>query len=119
MEQLNTKEIHQLAMQEVGNFLKTQGYEFLGVNSDMKQSPQFVCVKKKLLYFIVVSGCLYPNSPKKYDLKSMEKVIIHAKKNRAKLYFAGVGFANSENYNLPLLKNKSYVVNFSGLEKIL
>ena len=41
----------------------------------------FVCVKKKLLYFIVVSGCLYPNSPKKYDLKSMEKVIIHAKKN--------------------------------------
>ena len=54
MEQLNKKEIHQLAMQEVGNFLKIQGYEFLGVNSDMKQSPQFVCVKKKLLYFIVV-----------------------------------------------------------------
>ena len=48
----------------------------------------------------------------------MEKVIIHVKKT-AKLYFVRVGFANSENYNLPLLKNNSYVVNFSGLEKIL
>ena len=73
MGQLNKNEIHQLAMQEVGNFLKIQGYEFLGVNSDMKQSPQFVCVKEKLLHFIVVSGCLYPNSPKKYDLKSWKK----------------------------------------------
>ena len=119
MECLNKKEIHKLAMQEVGSYLETEGYEFLGVNSNLKQSPQFVCVKDKLLYFIVVSGCLYPNTPKKYDIKAMKKVKDHAKKNKAKLYFAGVGFANSENYNLPLVKNKSYVVNFNGLEKIL
>ena len=65
MEQLNKKEIHQLAMQEVGNFLKTQGYEFLGVNSDMKQSPQFVCVKKNyyilLLYLDVYIQILLKN----------------------------------------------------------
>ena len=92
MEQLNKKEIHQLAMQEVGNFLKTQGYEFLGVNSDMKQSPQFVCVKKKLLYFIVVSGCLYPNSPKKYEYQRIEldnpkQVVQITKSNNVKYYF--------------------------------
>ena len=33
MQLLNKQEIHQLAMQEVGNFLEENGYEFLAVNS--------------------------------------------------------------------------------------
>ena len=49
----------------------------------------------------------------------MNKVKIHAKKNNAKLYFAGVGLANAKDYNLPLTKNNPYVVNFNGLEKII
>ena len=116
---LNKQEIHQLAMQEVGNFLEENGYEFLAVNSKTNRSPQFVCVKDKLLFFIVVKGSLYPQNPKYYDIDSMEKVKMHAKKNNAKLYYAGVGFANAKDYDLPLNKNNSYVINFKGLEKIL
>jgi hypothetical protein len=119
MKSLNDKEVHQLAMQEVGSFLEKEGYEFLAVNSQLKRSPQFVCVKDQILYFVVVKGCLYPKSPKSYDLEHMNKVKIHAEKNQAKLLFAGVGFADATNYSLPLYKNNSYVVNFSGLEKIL
>ena len=119
MQPLNKQEIHQLAMQEVGNFLEENGYEFLAVNSKRNRSPQFVCVKDKLLFFIVVKGSLYPQSPKHYDIDSMEKVKIHAKKNNAKLYYGGVGFANSKDYDMPLKKNNPYVVNFNGLEKIL
>ncbi len=40
-------------------------------------------------------------------------------KNKAKLYHAGLGFANAKDYNMPLTKNNSYVVNFNGLEKII
>ena len=119
MQPLNKQEIHQLAMQEVGNFLEENGYEFLAVNSKRNRSPQFVCVKDKLLFFIVVKGSLYPQSPKHYDIESMEKVKTHAKKNNAKLYYGGVGFANANDYDMPLKKNNPYVVNFNGLEKIL
>ena len=77
---LNKQEIHQLAMQEVGNFLEENGFEFLAVNSKTNRSPQFVCVKDKLLFFIVVKGSLYPQNPKHYDIDSMEKVKMHAKK---------------------------------------
>ena len=118
MTSLSKQEIHQLAMQEVGTYLEKEGYEFLAVNSQLKRSPQFVCVKNKKLFFIVVGGCLYPDSPKNYDVERMKKVKEHALKNKATLYHAGVGFANAENYNLPLMKNNPYAVNFSGLEKV-
>ena len=72
-----------------------------------------------MLFFIVVKGSLYPQSPKHYDIESMEKVKTHAKKNNAKLYYGGVGFANAKDYDMPLKKNNPYVVNFNGLEKIL
>lgn len=119
METISLQELHQLAMKEVGSFLETEGYEFLAINSKIKRSPQYVCVKDKVLYFVVVNACLYPKSPKSYDIKQMNKVKIHAKKNNAKLYFAGVGLANAKDYNLPLIKNNPYVVNFNGLEKII
>ena len=119
MNALSEQEIHQLAMQEVGGFLETEGYEFLAVNSEMKRSPQFVCVKDKELYFVVVEGSLYPKSPKIYNEERVRKVKIHAEKNKAKLYFAGVGFAHAKDYSLPLNKNNPYVVNFNGLAQII
>ena len=73
MQPLNKQEIHQLAMQEVGNFLEENGYEFLAVNSKRNRSPQFVCVKDKLLFFIVVKGSLYPQSQKIMILNQWKK----------------------------------------------
>jgi len=118
MEILTTQEIHQLAMQEVGTYLENEGFEFLAVNSQIKRSPQFVCVKDKKLYFVVAQGCLYPNAPKDFDSVKMEKVKSHAEKNNAQLYFAGVGFAHANDYEKPLTKNDPYAVNFDGLQKV-
>ena len=118
MEILTTQEIHQLAMQEVGTYLENEGFEFLAVNSQIKRSPQFVCVKDKSLYFVLVKACLYPENPKTFALENLEKIKDHARTNKAQLFFAGVGFANAENYELPLTKKDPYAVNFNGLQKV-
>ena len=44
---LTKKELHQLAMNIVGEELKKSGFEFLSVNSKLQKDPQFVCLKKK------------------------------------------------------------------------
>ena len=119
MEGLTIQEIHQLAMQEVWAYLEKKGFEFLAVNSQIKRSPQFVCVKEKVLYFVVAQGCLYPKAPKDFDAIKMDKVKVHAEKNNAQLYYAGVGFAHAHDYEKPLTKKDPYVVNFDGLQKIL
>lgn len=118
MSQLTQQEIHQLAMQEVGDYLEAEGYEFLAVNSQIKRTPQFVCVKEKKLFFIVVQGTLYPKAPKKFDADLIQKVKDHAEKNNAQLFLAGVGFAHAENYDYPLTKKDPYAVNFQGLDAI-
>jgi hypothetical protein len=117
MSQLTLQEIHQLAIKEVGDHLEAEGYEFLAVNSQLKRTPQFVCVKDKKLYFVLVQGTLYPNAPKKFDPVLIEKVKDHAEQNNAQLYLAGVGFAHAENYDYPLTKKDPYAVNFQVLYK--
>ena len=118
MQKLTEKDLHQLAMTTVGKSLEADGYEFLAVNSQLKRTPQFVCVKEKKLYFVVVQGTLYPQAPKKFDQDLIEKAQDHATKNNAHLFLAGVGFANAENYDYPLTKNDPYAVNFKGLESL-
>ena len=68
---------------------------------DIDQINQVTHVSKEDKYNLPEDSASY---------KNIKVAKIHAKKNKAKLYFAGVGFANSENYNLPLLKNNSYVL---------
>ena len=117
-EELTEKEIHNMAMQVVGDALKEDGFDFLAVNSKLKKDPQFVCLKEQKLHFVVVKGCLYPTNPKKYDVKLLSQVRDHANKYNAFTYFAGVGFANAENYEKSLLKEEPYVVNYEGLQEI-
>ena len=113
---LNEAEIHKLAMKEVGDYLTKEGYDFLAVNSRLKKDPQFVCLKDQKLHFILVRGCLYPDNPKKFDIQLMEQVKDHALKYNANTFYAGVGFANARDYEIPLTKNDSYAVNFDGLQ---
>ena len=116
LKSLNKQDIHKLAMKEVGDFLTDQGFEFLAVNSQPKKDPQFVCLKDQKLHFVVVRGYLYPDNPKKFDAQLMAQVRDHGLKYKATTYFAGVGFANAEDYDLPLTQNDSYAVNFDGLQ---
>ena len=115
---LSELELHQLAMNIVGKNLEKDSFEFLSVNSKLKKDPQFVCLKNKKLFFIVVKAVLYPDNPNKEEIYKIDQLKEHAKKFNASLFFAGVGLANSDNYELPIFKDSDYVVNFKGIEKI-
>lgn len=112
------QELHQLAMQTVGQDLEDQGYEFVAVNSQPKKDPQFVCKRNKKLYFVIVRACVYPDNPEQYDARLVDKIKSHAEKFKANLYYAGVGFANAEQYDLPLQKSHPYAINYKGLQKM-
>ena len=50
-ELLTEQELHNLAMNIVGEDLKSQGFEFMAVNSKLKKDPQFVALKDKKITF--------------------------------------------------------------------
>lgn len=118
MAKLTTQELHNLAMNIVGKDLEDQGYEFLGVNSEFKKDPQFVALKNKKLHFVIVRAIEYPYDPKEIDMVFLEVVKEHAKKFDAKTFYAGVGLANSKDYELPVDSTEDYVINYSGLQEI-
>ena len=115
---LGKEELHRLAMNIIGKDLEKDNYEFLSINSSLEKNPQFVCTKNKQLYFIIVKAILYPENPKTFEIKNLNKILDHCTKFDAKLLCAKVGLANSDNYELPLFKNSSYIRNYEGIEKI-
>ena len=92
---LSKQELHNLAMNIVGQDLEENGYEFLGIKSQLKTNPQFVALKEKKLHFVIVRAITYPDDPRNYDQAFMEKIRDHALKFNARTYYAGVGIANS------------------------
>lgn len=116
--QLTEQELHNLAMNIVGRQLEKDGFEFMGINSKPKKNPQYVCLKEKILHFIVVRNIAYPNDPRDYDVELMRKVKDHADKFEAKTYFAGVGLSNASDQRLPVFLNEDYIVDFQGLIEI-
>jgi len=50
---LTEQELHNLAMNIVGEDLTSQGYEFMAVNSKLKKNPQFVVLRDKKLHFFL------------------------------------------------------------------
>lgn len=118
MATLTDQELHNLAMNIVGKDLEEQGYEFLGVNSEFKKDPQFVALKNKKLHFVIVRAIEYPHDPKEIPFMFLETVKQHALKFDAKTFYAGVGLANSKDYELPVNSADDYVVNYNGLQEI-
>lgn len=115
---LTKQELHNLAMNIVGKDLEDNGYEFLGIKSQLKTNPQFVALKEKKLHFVVVRAITYPEDPRKFDLKFMEKIKNHALKFEARTFYAGVGLANSTDYEKPVTRDEDYIVNYEGLQEI-
>ncbi len=105
-------------MNIVGEDLEKQGFEFMGVNSKLERDPQFVALKNKKLHFVIVRAISYPDDPADFDMFFMQSIKEHALKFKAKTYYAGVGLANSEDYEKPMDLNKDYVVNYKGLHQI-
>ncbi|HET8736883.1 MAG TPA: Na(+)-translocating NADH-quinone reductase subunit F [Pricia sp.] len=115
---LTDQQLHNLAMNIVGRQLEADGYEFLGVNSKPKKNPQFVCLKEKQLYFVVVRSVPYPEDPKVYDAELLQKVKKHAESFEAKSYYAGVGLVNAADPRLPVYLNEDYIVEYEGLVEV-
>lgn len=113
------QEIHQLGMNYIGETLQEMGYEFFGVNSNLKKHPQFVCYKKsKKLVYVAVKTVLYPDNPNKQDEALLKRLKEHADKQDAHLWFAGVGLAHAYNINERLTKEDDFLVKFDGFKEI-
>lgn len=105
-------------MNIVGKELEADGFEFMAVNSKLKKNPQFVCLKEKQLYFIIVRPVIFPEDPRAQDAEMLNKVKAHALKFEARTFYAGVGLTNAENRELPVYLNERYVVEYEGLVEI-
>ncbi|MEO9512760.1 MAG: Na(+)-translocating NADH-quinone reductase subunit F [Flavobacteriaceae bacterium] len=116
--QLTEQELYNLAMNIVGRQLEADGFEFMGINSKPKKNPQYVCLKEKILHFIVVRNVEYPKNAREYDLELMQKVKDQADKFEARTYFAGVGLSNASNPELPVYLNEDYIVDYHGLIEV-
>jgi len=120
MQVLTPQELHNLAMNIVGKKLQEMGYEFVAINSQLKRHPQFVLFKKgEPTIFVLVKATNNLQNPNEYDTVWMETFKAHAKSKDAKVWFAGVGLANSESVELPVFKDKPYYVAFEDFEIIL
>lgn len=120
MQILTAQELHNLAMNIVGKKLEKKGYEFQAINSTLKKHPQFVLFKKSeqtIFVLVKVSGNM--QNPNDYDVLWMENFKNHAKKQNAKVWFAGVGIANAESIENPVFKDRPYYVAFEDFIKIL
>ena len=118
MSKLSDQELHNLAMNIVGKDLEDQGFEFLGVNSELTKNPQFVALKDKKLHFIIVRAIEYPFDPSEIDTIFLQTIKQHAMKFEARTFYAGVGLANNKDYELPVDSSEDYVVNYKGLKEI-
>lgn len=115
---LTAQELHNLAMNIVGRQLEQDGYEFMAVNSKPKKHPQFVCLKDKILHFIIVQHVPFPENPKQFDEELLTKMSNHAVKFEAKTYYAGVGLYNAANQEEPVYLNEEYIVAYEGLIQV-
>ena len=119
MQVLTDQELHNLAMNIVGEKLEQMGYEFQAINSMLKRHPQFVLYKKgEPTIFVLVKATNNLQNPNEYDTIWMETFKNHALKNNAKVWFAGVGIANAESVENPVFKNQPYYVAFNDFVKI-
>lgn len=120
MRALTDQELHNLGMNIVGKKLQEMGYEFVAINSELKKHPQFVLYKKgEPTIFVLVKVSNNIQSPNEYDVLWMETFKEHAVKQKAKVWFAGVGIANAESTALPVFKDQPYYVAFNDFEKIV
>ena len=114
---LSKQELHNLAMNIVGKDLEAKGYEFIAVNSQLKRNPQFVCIdKENTRYFVIVKLAEVSDYPITFDVVWMETFKIHARKNNAKVVFAGVGIGHKDNKKIPPNLNEEYLLQYEGLQ---
>jgi hypothetical protein len=116
---LTQQELHNLAMNIVGKDLEKRGFEFIAINSRLKKHPQFVCIDaNNQRYFVIVRFNTLDNYPVDYDVIWMETFKNHAKKNNAKVLFAGLGLGSIENEAKYPNLEEDYLLKYEGLQDL-
>lgn len=106
-------------MNHVGKDLECQGFAFLAVNSQLKKSPQFVCIgTDKQCYFVIVKAVMLPKDPNTYDLSWMASFKRHAVAKGAKVLYAGVGLGNLNHKKHSIYLNEDYLLEYKGIQVI-
>ena len=119
MTALSDQELHNLAMNIVGEKLQQMGYEFVAVNSQLKKHPQFVLYKKgEPTIFVLVKASGNIQDPSEFDTIWMETFVEHAKRQEASVWFAGVGLANADSVEMPVFKDRPYYVAFEDFVRV-
>ena len=117
--ELNQQEIHQIGMNTVGKHLEQNGFEFLAVKSELGQSPQFICVKnEKELFFVLLRSVTFPEDPQKFNEVWMQKMKKHAIEKKARLLYAGVGVADTNDMMAKPMKGHESFVIYQGLIEV-
>lgn len=117
-EKLTEQELHNLAMNIVGEDLEKQGFEFLAVNSKLKRNPQFVVQKGKQMSFVVVKAICHPQKVANMDKTLVQKVKNHGEKFDATTYYAAVGLGHGKDFEKPVLKDEDYAQLYPGLKLV-
>lgn len=116
---LTKQELHYLAMNIVGKDLEKRGFEFIAIESKLGKQPQYVCIdKNNQRYFVIVKAILLPDNPNNFDVIWMETFKSHAREHNAKVLYAGVGLANTEDSTKPLFKDEEYLLEYNGIQVI-
>ncbi len=116
---LTKQELHYLAMNIVGKDLEKRGFEFIAIESKLGKQPQYVCIdKNNQRYFVIVKAILLPDNPNNFDVIWMETFKSHAREHNAKVLYAGVGLANTEDNTKPLFKDEEYLLEYNGIQVI-
>lgn len=118
-QKLTALELHYLAMNLVGEALEKDGYEFLAINSNLKKNPQFVTLKNKETFFILVRSVNSAADLKQTQNIDMAPIITHAKKNNAKVFYAGVWLGHAIDINKSIIKGEDYSFVYNGLKEII
>ncbi len=118
-QKLTAQESRYLAMNIVGEALEKDGYEFLAINSSLKKNPQFVTLKNKETFFILVRSVYSAADLKQTQNINVEPIIAHALKNNAKVFYAGVWLGHGLDINNPIIKGEDYSFVYNGLKEII
>ena len=105
-QKLTRQESHNLAMNLVGEELEKDGYEFLAINSDLKKNPQFVVLKNKETFFVVVRHVSSSEQLNNYIHITTKPILEHAIKHNAKVYYVGVLLGHGLDINLPIINGR-------------
>jgi hypothetical protein len=116
---LSRQELHNLAMNIVGEDLQKRGFEFIAINSKLGKHPQYVCIdKNNQRYFVLVKAVPYPDNPNNYDIVWMETFKNHALQQDAKVFYAGVGLRNAKDPKEPILLDEKYLLEYNGIQVV-